>query len=131
MLLCIMESSFITFLNKFIDTGKPTLFEQGISIAILGIGVVIFSLIILFFCLKLFVRILELQKQHQKKAISVSGKTGKEPITGEIIAAISLAIQQSREEFHDLEKTIITLNRMTKPYSPWSSKIHGIRRPAK
>ena len=113
---------------------KLTLFEQGITIAIIGIGVVFLSLIILFLCMKLFVRLLEfirIKQQSTKTRIEISGRTGKEPLTGEVVAAISMAIHCSREEFHDLEQTIITLQRITKPYSPWSSKIYGIRRPVR
>ena len=63
--------------------------------------------------------------------MKIPGIGENEPITGETMAAISLAIQRSREEYHDLEEATITFQRITRPYSPWSSKIHGIRRPAR
>lgn len=111
-----------------------SLLQLGLSIAVLGISVVFLSLIVLFFCMKIFIRLLDPARKKKKAeagALEISGRTGKEPITGEVIAAISMAIQRSRDEFHDLEQTIITLNRIRKPYSPWSSKIHGIRRPSR
>jgi len=110
---------------------KLSILGQGASIAILGISVVFLSLVILFFGMKLFIRLLQISKSKpgaEQQGIVITQKTGKEPITGEIAAAISMAIHKSREEFHNLEQTIITLNRITRPYSPWSSKIHGIRR---
>ena len=108
--------------------------EQGVAIALVGITVVFLSLIVLFFCMKIFVRLLDPTRKggsKKEKSLEISGSTGKESMTGEVIAAIAMAIQRSRDEFHDLEQTIITLNRITKPYSPWSSKIYGIRRPSR
>ena len=120
---------------RFQDGGfkvdKLSILGQGVFIAITGISVVFLSLVLLFFCMKLFVRLLQMSKSKSKetqKGGVISEWTGKEQITGEIAAAIAMAIHNSREEFHDLEQTIITLNRITRPYSPWSSKIHGIRR---
>ncbi|HEX2983935.1 MAG TPA: hypothetical protein VHO28_10380 [Ignavibacteriales bacterium] len=46
---------------------------------------------------------------------------------GEIMAAISLALKLYLDEQHDIEKTTLTINRTVKPYSPWSSKIYGVR----
>lgn len=110
---------------------KLSLFEQGVSITIIGISVVFLSLILLFFCMKFFIRFIAKSKSESsaaQKGLAISGKTGTESITGEIVAAIAMAIHQSREEFHDLDQMILTFNRITRPYSPWSSKIHGIRR---
>lgn len=106
------------------------LLNQGIVIAIIGMAVVFSGLLFLFVFMKLFMLITN-RSEKKRQATMISRGLGKEPITGEVIAAISMAIHLSREEFHDLEKTIITLQRMTKPYSPWSSKIHGIRRIAR
>ncbi|MBD3288682.1 hypothetical protein GF337_07770 [candidate division KSB1 bacterium] len=103
----------------------------GVSIAIVGILIVFLSLVLLYFCMKLFIFLLEYSRdKHENimKRVSISGRTGKENISEEVVTAIAMAIQMSREEYHDIEKTIITLNRITKPYSPWSSKIHGIRK---
>ncbi len=44
----------------------------------------------------------------------------------EIIAAIALAIKLDRAERHDRESEVITINRVGRAYSPWSSKIHGL-----
>jgi len=111
--------------------GNFAFIQQGINIAIIGIAVVFLSLIILFFCMKLFVYALnysKLKQSRNQQKVQISGRTGSEPISGEIIAAISMAIHLSREEFHDMERTILTFERMARPYSPWSSKIHGIRK---
>lgn len=129
MLLNIEASSGI---GNFFNKGEPSNMLSGVSIAIIGILIVFSSLIILYFCMKLFIYLLEYSREKHEnimRHVSISGRTGKVNISEEVATAIAMAIQMSRVEYHDIEKTIITLNRITRPYSPWSSKIHGIRRP--
>jgi hypothetical protein len=44
----------------------------------------------------------------------------------EELAAAALALKLYQEELHIRESTVITINRASRVYSPWSSKIHGI-----
>lgn len=46
--------------------------------------------------------------------------------SGEVIAAIGLALRDHLEA-HDQESTILTINKVRRSYSPWSSKIYGMR----
>lgn len=51
----------------------------------------------------------------------------KKPSTsGEEAAAIALALHMYISEQHDSESMRLTLNRISRTYSPWSSKIYGI-----
>jgi hypothetical protein len=52
---------------------------------------------------------------------------GMEADMGEIVAAISLALSLHMQDIHDYEKTVITMQKVMRPYSPWSSKIYGLR----
>lgn len=45
----------------------------------------------------------------------------------EIAAAISVALNLYLSEVHDYEQAIITMQKVMRPYSPWSSKIYGLR----
>lgn len=45
----------------------------------------------------------------------------------EVAAAIGMAISMYMQDMHDNEKTILTMQKAMKPYSPWSSKIYGLR----
>lgn len=47
-------------------------------------------------------------------------------ISGEETAAIATALSMYFNETHDLENTVLTITRVQKPYSPWSSKIYNI-----
>jgi hypothetical protein len=51
----------------------------------------------------------------------------KEADMGEIVAAISLALSLHMQDIHDYEKAVITMQKVMRPYSPWSSKIYGLR----
>ncbi len=50
-------------------------------------------------------------------------------MSGEIVAAISFALQSHLFELHDDEQTVITIRKISRPYSPWSSKLHSMTRP--
>lgn len=47
-------------------------------------------------------------------------------ITGEVSAAISTALHLYFNEMHDDEKTVLTISKISKRYSPWSSKIYNV-----
>ena len=47
-------------------------------------------------------------------------------ITGEENAAIAAALYLFFSELHDEEKYVMTIRKVSKTYSPWSSKIYGI-----
>jgi hypothetical protein len=47
-------------------------------------------------------------------------------MTGEINAAISMALYLYFEELHDEESDVVTIKKVSKRYSPWSSKIYGL-----
>jgi hypothetical protein len=46
----------------------------------------------------------------------------------EINAAIAAAIFLYRQEVHDYEDTVLTIKRIDRAYSPWSSKIYSLRK---
>lgn len=47
-------------------------------------------------------------------------------IPAEIVAAIGLALRRYESDLYDMESTVLTINRVARAYSPWSSKIYGI-----
>jgi len=82
-------------------------------------------------------------KQKNKKEKKISSRTnvplpsgkaanpkGKDNLkkNNEILAAIAASIFLYRSEVHDIEDTILTIKRMDRSYSPWSSKIYGLRK---
>jgi len=45
----------------------------------------------------------------------------------EVVAVIGLALDMYLKDVHDYENTIITMQKVMRPYSPWSSKIYTLR----
>ncbi len=48
-------------------------------------------------------------------------------LTNEEAAAIALAINMYKRDLHDMESFTITLKKVSRIYSPWSSKIYTLR----
>ncbi len=70
-------------------------------------------------------------KKTKKKTVDNLNKTENKPketqISAEISAAIAIALHMHLKDVHDYEKTILTIQKAIRPYSPWSSKIYGLR----
>ncbi len=105
----------------------------GVIMAITAMLVVFFGLIVLYLSFK-FVGNLSV-KMGKRNAMKVHGITNKEEAkdlklgqrSGEEFAAISMAMHEYYEDVHDFEDMIITINKVKKTYSPWSSKIYTLR----
>jgi len=101
---------------------------SGIVMAITAMAVVFMALI----CLYLIFR--AIGKYNAKLAIKkeaaaagpVKPSSGKHEPTEEEISAIAMALKLWEEDMHDRESAIITINRVAKAYSPWSSKIYTL-----
>ncbi len=107
-------------------------FEQvdpiGFGLAAVGIAVVFSSLLLLylvFLNLSKFLQSRSKKKLIQKGQVEDSKKESE--LTGEINAAIAAALYLYSQELHDQESTVLTINRVSRTYSPWSSKIYGLR----
>ena len=124
--------------NKTIDSNaKMEKFEQhdsvGIGMAISAMSVVFTGLILLYLCFKFVGKLaVKLRKRNAMKAQNVTDKQeakerklGEAP--GEVIAAISMALHEAQGADHDVEETILTISRVKRSYSPWSSKIYTLR----
>jgi Na+-transporting methylmalonyl-CoA/oxaloacetate decarboxylase gamma subunit len=47
--------------------------------------------------------------------------------SAEIYAAIAMALYEYENDIHDIENTILTIDKVERRYSPWSSKIYALR----
>ncbi|MBI1937846.1 MAG: OadG family protein [Ignavibacteriales bacterium] len=101
----------------------------GVGMTFIGMAVVFLSLLLLYI---LFLNITKILNLKLKRNLERAGKKEKEVIkvletSGDINAAIAVALHLYMSEMHDHECTVLTINRVTKTYSPWSSKIYGLR----
>lgn len=108
--------------------------KHGIVLTIIAMIVVFSGLILLFFIYKWMGIINQKQfsykipKKHTHPTIGEEIIEEKHIMSGELNAAIATAIYLYADEMHDVENTIITIKKVVRPYSPWSSKIYGIRK---
>ena len=124
--------------NKTIDSNaKMEKFEEhdsnGIGMSISAMSVVFCGLILLFIAFKIVGRVsVSLSKRNALKAKGITDKQeakekklGEAP--GEIFAAIAMAMYEMQSDVHDVEDTVLTITRVKRSYSPWSSKIYTLR----
>jgi len=102
---------------------------SGVTVAIVGWLIVFAALVLL---VVVFTQIPKLiyyntrkkLKQQTKQAIITNDELH---TAGDVGAAISMALYLFFDEMHDEESNVITIKRVRKTYSPWSSKIYGLR----
>jgi Oxaloacetate decarboxylase, gamma chain. len=108
---------------------------SGIVLTITAISVVAINLFLLYVIFlhmgKLNMKIARRKEEKALQAIAKATnsevKAGKEGVlTNEELAAIAIALYKYSEDLHDIEDTVLTINRAAKAYSPWSSKIYGL-----
>lgn len=102
----------------------------GIGMAVIAMSVVFLALLILYLVFKqVGVQLIRIQDSRSRKVKEVP-KTetiaSTADISGDVYAAITAAIYLYSEELHDVESTVLTINKVSRTYSPWSSKIHGL-----
>lgn len=107
----------------------------GLGLTVIAVGTVFFALIVISIVLMGFARALhsaqrKKAKEHypdkqERKEVVQEFKAGGN-LSGEALAAISAAIHLYNEELHDEENTILTIVKVEKRYSPWSSKLHNM-----
>ena len=124
--------------NKTLDSNaKMEKFQQhdkaGIGMSITAMSVVFFGLILLYISFRLIGKFaVSLRRKNAMEAKDITCKQeakemklGEAP--GEVIAAISLAMHEMQSDVHDVEDTVLTITRVMRSYSPWSSKIYTLR----
>lgn len=100
----------------------------------LGIGMTITAMAVVFLGLLLLYLIF---KQVGKAAIAASKRNAQkagapatsapDEVSGEVFAAIATALYEMSDDNHDIEHTVLTIRKVRRAYSPWSSKIYSLR----
>lgn len=120
--------------NNFVEGENPKLIALkendpwGIMMTITAMFVVFVALFLLYIAFKFTGNF---AKGLTKRKAIESGKelaeVGDNELSGEVLAAISAAIFEMDQDVHDIESTILTIDEVKRKYSPWSSKIYGLR----
>lgn len=101
-----------------------SIIESGFTLAAVGIAIVFCALTGLYIAFKFLGRITSGNLTTKSAASSETAPAFN--LTGETNAAIGLALHLYFSELHDEETLALTINRISKRYSPWSSKIYGV-----
>lgn len=104
--------------------------EAGITVAIVGFLIVFASLTTLVIIFSRLPKIINMKFNRDK----IKRKNKKEEaitqddfiVEGNVTAAISLALHMYFNELHDEESNVVTIKKVKKAYSPWSSKIYSV-----
>ncbi len=104
---------------------------HGFVMTLMAMGIVFSALILLSICFFFFGKANETSAKKRKAAAISSDNeptshTDVKGDSGEEIAAIAMALYEHLNA-HDNEDTVLTINKVKRAYSPWSSKIYTLR----
>lgn len=106
----------------------------GGAITLIAMCIVISALVVLSILFYLFGKVSEAMLKGKKaraaekaSVIGVKVAESNHVDSGEVIAAIAMALSEHFGEGHDVEDTILTIRTMKRAYSPWNSKIYNLR----
>ena len=104
--------------------------EFGITVAVVGFSIVLFSLATLVFVFTRLPKIININlKKWRKRNRSIEEENSTDDnyyVEGNVTAAISMAMHLYFNELHDEESNVVTIKKVRKAYSPWSSKIYSV-----
>lgn len=102
--------------------------SQTWIITLVGWFIVFVALVLLVVVFNNLPKIFQLNFNKKSKAkLQETISSEKKYISGDETAAIAMALHLFFEDEHDEESNIITIKRIERRYSPWSSKIYGVR----
>jgi Na+-transporting methylmalonyl-CoA/oxaloacetate decarboxylase gamma subunit len=100
----------------------------GVGMTVTAMAVVFIGLILLYAVFKFVGKTAIQMSTHRAKKAGVENIPARGHVEeGAILAAIATALYEVTEDVHDIESTVLTIHKVTRRYSPWSSKIYGMR----
>jgi len=102
--------------------------DEGLVILLVGMLIVFVSLIVLFVVFHFVMPAVLNVKIRKPQKAAVTDELSLEYTSGEEMAAAAAAVYFFLEEAHDEENAILTINQISRNYSPWSSKIYATHR---
>ena len=109
----------------------PSLFLDNTTIVlvVLGYTMVLVALILLYYVFRYilpFALTLGVYRRAAREGRAIDDSEH-HVMSGEVNAAIATAIYLHVNEQHDYESNVITIRKVSRTYSPWSSKIYNMR----
>jgi Na+-transporting methylmalonyl-CoA/oxaloacetate decarboxylase gamma subunit len=99
---------------------------HGVAMTLITMGIVLAALILLYVTFKYVAKLYGMEFKRRAVEPQQLDIQSEGEISGEVNAAIALALHLYRTQLHDNEDPVITMKRVARTYSPWSSKIYGL-----
>lgn len=110
-------------MDKFANVGWP----EMLLMALIGFLLVFAVLVLLIFVMKAMGWVFTREHKAKVAASAATEHAHDHAISDqELAAAIITALKLYKSNLHDQESEMLTINRITRAYSPWNSKIHGL-----
>ena len=109
-------------------SAKNPIMTHDLVVTFGGFCIVICALIILFLIFKEFSKLINQDFKKKKEVKNETPKTSTAAgwkVDDDLAVVIGLALSLS-QEVHDIESDEVTITRVERRYSPWSSKIYGL-----
>lgn len=97
----------------------------SVTVAVVGYLIVFSALVLLFFVFNAMPKFINLKARQRMKKEGKCDDCEVMHVEGDVNAAISMALYLYLNEIHDEESDVITIKRVSKQYTPWSSKIYS------
>jgi len=113
-------------MNLILDSAAM---QSGFTVVILGIFAVLFTFCLLTYTFRILLWLLSknIRTKLRKEGKIEEAESKNLIMEGDINAAISMALYlYFSEDHHDVESNIVTIKRLSRRYSPWSSKIYNV-----
>jgi len=118
-------------LQILLSATAPVIDSMTWTIVFVGIAIVFLALASVYLFFRYFLTFIlnfRLKSFARKRGIDPAEMvTAKNMQSGEVNAAIAMAIYSYMSELHDVESGVITIRRVSKNYSPWSSKLYNMK----
>lgn len=105
---------------------------SGIGLAVIAMMVVFTVLIFIYLAFKYVAKFYMAQsarkaEKAERKASKTIAVSNINDLSAETTAAIAMAIHMYYNQQHDMESLKLTIQKVSRMYSPWSSKIYSLR----
>jgi len=119
----------MNYMIGLIQVDYAEIADSGLTIALVGWLIVFAALVLLVIIFNqtpklIYYNTRKKMRQQSKNEIVTDADL---LISGDVSAAIAMALHMYFDDIHDLESNVITIKQVRKTYSPWSSKIYGLR----
>jgi glutaconyl-CoA/methylmalonyl-CoA decarboxylase subunit delta len=113
---------------SFIDVDFSVITWEAWEIVIIGQTIVFTALLSIYFIFRYFIpALLRFKLRKIARNIGKPVEEMHEEVPADMNAAIAMALYLYFNELHDEESNVITINKVSRAYSPWSSKLYNMR----